>query len=262
MAAQSKNVQEVLKLDKIDKTFNPGSPDALHALDELSLSIREGDFITLIGSNGAGKSTMLNAIAGSFKLDSGTIYLRDKDITKLSEEDRAAFVARVFQDPKLGTAPRMTVAENLALAARRGKSRGLRLAINAEDREAFKEVLAPVGLGLEDRLDSEIGLLSGGQRQAISLIMTSLVKPDILLLDEHTANLDPKTAKVILELTKKMIEDNKLSAIMITHNLSDALEYGNRMVFLHKGKVLHDYSQEEKKEFSTLELFELMGKYQ
>ena len=247
-----------MRLENISKVFNKGTADAFFALNGINYQINQGDFITIVGGNGAGKSTMLNAIAGNFPLDSGRIYLRDQDITKTDEVDRAAYVARVFQDAKQGTAPRMTVAENLALAERRGESRRLRLALSDDQRGRYQDMLKSLNLGLENRLDAEIGLLSGGQRQAIALLMATMKKPEILLLDEHTAALDPKTSRKILEITAERVAEDRLTAIMITHNLQDALTYGNRMLHLHRGQVVKDYTAEEKAQLTAGQLYEIM----
>lgn len=241
----------VLSLKGLTKQFNKGTPNQNTILNDLNLEVKKGDFITIIGGNGAGKSTLLNSIAGNFMIDKGSILLGEKDLTPLKEEKRAGSIGRVFQDPVMGTAPRMTVGENLAIAYRRGKKRSLRKGTSDKEREYFKQVLAELGLGLENRLDSEMGLLSGGQRQSIALLMATMNKPDLLLLDEHTAALDPKTAKVVLELTKRRIEQEELTALMITHNMSDALKYGNRLIMLDGGKVIVDLSGDEKKNLTV-----------
>ncbi len=251
-------MSQILKLNNINKTFNPGTLDAFHALKGIDLSVNQGDFITIVGGNGAGKSTLLNAIAGTFALDSGEIFLEEKDITTKSEEERAGSISRVFQDPKMGTAPRMTVAENLALAAKRGQKRGLSMAITNDKEAYFSQTLSQIGLGLENRLNAEMGKLSGGQRQSIALLMATIVKPKLLLLDEHTAALDPKTSRRILELTNQQVQEEKLTALMITHNLQDALTYGNRMILLHHGEIIRDFTQEEKENLSSQELYTIM----
>ncbi|MHA6566438.1 ABC transporter ATP-binding protein [Aerococcus urinae] len=251
-------MSQVLKLNNINKTFNPGTLDAFHALKVIDLSVNQGDFITIVGGNGAGKSTLLNAIAGTFALDSGEIFLEEKDITTKSEEERAGSISRVFQDPKMGTAPRMTVAENLALAAKRGQKRGLSMAITNDKEAYFSQTLSQIGLGLENRLNAEMGKLSGGQRQSIALLMATIVKPKLLLLDEHTAALDPKTSRRILELTNQQVQEENLTALMITHNLQDALTYGNRMILLHHGEIIRDFTQEEKENLSSQELYTIM----
>ena len=218
-----------IKINKIDKTFFPGTIREQHALKNVSLEIKDGDFITILGGNGAGKSTFLNALAGSFSLDSGD-----------------------------GTAPRMTVAQNMSLALRRGKTRGFKIGTTKEDKKLFRELLATLDLGLEDRLDSEMGLLSGGQRQAIGLLMATMTTPKLLLLDEHTAALDPKTQKKIMELTRQKIEEKKLTALMITHNIQDAVKYGNRIIILHRGELVRDISKEEKDKLDAKALYELL----
>lgn len=245
----------ILSLNNVSKTFYPGSVNQVEALRNINLHVEKGDFITLVGGNGAGKSTLLNAISGYFFPDAGEIIVNDQDITYLKEEKRAGMISRVFQDPKMGTAPRMTVQENLSLAYRRGERRGLHLGTSKEETKLYKEQLASLGLGLENRLDAEIGLLSGGQRQSIALLMATLKRPDILLLDEHTAALDPKTAKLILELTDRKVKEMGLTSIMITHNLQDALTYGNRMLVLHHGQIVRDFNQAEKAELTTESLF-------
>lgn len=249
----------LLEINKARKIFNKRTPDAFAALDDLSLTVEKGDFITIVGGNGAGKSTLLNAIAGTFLLDSGAITLNDKDISRLAEEGRAKFVSRVFQNPSMGTAPRMTVEENLSLALKRGQKRGLGLAIKDDNRKQFQEALSQLHLGLENRLDAEIGLLSGGQRQAIALLMATITKPEILLLDEHTAALDAKTSKRILEISSDQVKDHNLTALMITHNLQDALLYGNRMILLHHGKIIKDFSKEEKDQLTAADLYQIMA---
>ena len=235
-----------IKINKIDKTFFPGTIREQHALKNVSLEIQDGDFITILGGNGAGKSTFLNALAGSFSLDGGEILIEGKDVSNMVEHKRAGFISRVFQNPLDGTAPRMTVAQNMSLALRRGRVRGFKLGTTKEDRKLFKELLVTLDLGLEDRLDSEMGLLSGGQRQAIALLMATMTTPKLLLLDEHTAALDPKTQKKIMELTRQKIEEKKLTALMITHNIQDAVKYGNRIIVLHRGELVRDISKEEK----------------
>lgn len=245
----------ILTLQNVSKTFYPGSINEVKALQDINLTVNKGDFITLVGGNGAGKSTLLNAISGYFFPDSGQITINDQTITYLKEEKRAPFISRVFQDPKMGTAPRMTVKENLALAYRRGERRRLKIGISQEEKQLYHEQLQSLGLGLERRMDAEIGLLSGGQRQSIALLMATLKRPDILLLDEHTAALDPKTAKLVLELTDKKVKEMGLTSIMITHNLEDALTYGNRMLVLHHGQIVKDYSQAEKEQLTTEAVF-------
>lgn len=252
-------MKEVVLVDQISKSFKKGSQDIFLALDQLSLSIYPGDFITVVGGNGAGKSTFFQALAGSFFVDSGSIWIKGKDVTRENEMERAKNISRVFQDPKMGVAPRMTVAENLALAERRGLSRGLHLALNQDLKEKYKYLLKPLGLGLETRLDTAMEFLSGGQRQAVALVMATLVRPDILLLDEHTASLDPKTSRIILEETKKQIKEKELTSLMITHNLKDALDFGNRMILLNHGKLYREFTWEEKKKMTPTDLYALMS---
>lgn len=248
-----------ISIQQLSKTFFPGTSREHQALKGINLSIADGDFITIVGGNGAGKSTFLNAIAGNFSIDEGSIAVGDKSIELMPEYERAAFISRVFQDPMQGTAPRMTVAENLALANRRGKKRSLFKATSKEELDQFSALLAPIGLGLEDRLHTEIGLLSGGQRQAISLVMATMNAPQLLLLDEHTAALDPKTQRKIMQKTKETIEEKQLTALMITHNLSDAIHYGNRLIVMHRGEIVKDYPQEEKQTLTEEELFRYMN---
>ena len=229
---------EMLKLDNIHKTFNPGTINEKIALNGVNLTLNEGDFVTVIGGNGAGKSTTLNAIAGVWPIDSGKIYIGGDDVTKLSEHKRAKYLGRVFQDPMTGTATTMSIEENMAIAARRGEKRGLSWGITHQERDTYREMLKALDLGLEDRLTSKVGLLSGGQRQAITLLMASIKKPKLLLLDEHTAALDPKTAAKVLEISDKIIAENHLTAMMDTHNMKDAIVHGNRLIMMHEGKVI------------------------
>ena len=236
----------MLELKNIYKTFNPGTINEKVALNGLNLTLNEGDFVTVIGGNGAGKSTMLNAVAGTWMVDEGQIIIDGIDVTKLSEHKRAAYLGRVFQDPMTGTAATMGIEENLALAKRRGKTRFLKPGITKKEREEYKELLKILGLGLEDRLTSKVGLLSGGQRQALTLLMATLQKPKLLLLDEHTAALDPKTAAKVLKLTETIVAENNLTTIMITHNMRDAIHYGNRLVMMHEGQIIYDVRGEEK----------------
>ena len=250
----------MLELKNISKTFNPGTINAKTALNGLNLTLNDGDFVTVIGGNGAGKSTMLNIIAGTYPVDSGTITLAGKDITRLPEHKRAKYLGRVFQDPMMGTAATMQIEENLALAARRGMPRTLRLGITKQDREVYREKLEILGLGLEDRMTAKVGLLSGGQRQALTLLMATLQKPQLLLLDEHTAALDPKTAAKVLEVTEKIVHQNKLTTMMITHNMRDAITYGNRLIMMYNGHVAVDVSGEEKKHLTVEQLLELFSK--
>ena len=244
----------MLELHQVCKTFNPGTVNEKAALNHLSLTLEEGDFVTVIGGNGAGKSTMLNAISGVWPVDAGTVRIDGVDVTELSEHQRAVYLGRVFQDPMVGTAGNMTIEENLALAARRGEKRTLRWGIKKSEREQFKELLRPLGLGLEDRLTAKVGLLSGGQRQALTLLMASLKKPKVLLLDEHTAALDPKTAAKVLELSDQIVEEHKLTTLMVTHNMKDAIAHGNRLIMLDAGRVILDIRGEDKKKLTVPEL--------
>lgn len=245
---------EMLKLDNIHKTFNPGTINEKIALNGVNLTLNEGDFVTVIGGNGAGKSTTLNAIAGVWPIDSGKIYIGGDDVTKLSEHKRAKYFGRVFQDPMTGTATTMSIEENMAIAARRGEKRGLSWGITHQERDTYREMLKTLDLGLEDRLTSKVGLLSGGQRQAITLLMASIKKPKLLLLDEHTAALDPKTAAKVLEISDKIIAENHLTAMMVTHNMKDAIVHGNRLIMMHEGKVILNISGEEKKKLTVEDL--------
>lgn len=245
---------EMLKLDNIHKTFNPGTINEKIALNGVNLTLNEGDFVTVIGGNGAGKSTTLNAIAGVWPIDSGKIYIGGDDVTKLSEHKRAKYLGRVFQDPMTGTATTMSIEENMAIATRRGEKRGLSWGITHQERDTYREMLKTLDLGLEDRLTSKVGLLSGGQRQAITLLMASIKKPKLLLLDEHTAALDPKTAAKVLEISDKIIAENHLTAMMVTHNMKDAIVHGNRLIMMHEGKVILNISGEEKKKLTVEDL--------
>lgn len=244
----------MLEIKEIYKTFNKGTVNEKHALNGVNLTLNEGDFCTVIGGNGAGKSTTLNAIAGVWPVDSGAIIIDGKDVSGLSEHKRAPYLGRVFQDPMTGTVADMEIIENLALAARRGKRRGLSWGVKAKEKEKYRELLAEFELGLEDRMSSKVGLLSGGQRQAITLLMATLQKPKLLLLDEHTAALDPKTAAKVLELSDKIIKENNLTALMVTHNMRDAIVHGNRLIMMNNGKVILDISGEEKKKLTVDEL--------
>ena len=246
----------MLEFQNVTKVFNPGTVNEKVAVNNLSLKMEDGDFVTVIGSNGAGKSTMLNLVAGLWKPDSGKILIDDIDVTKMPEHKRAKYIGRVFQDPHDGTASDMNIEENLAIAARRGKKHTLKWGISKTEREAYRELLAGLGLGLEDRMTSKVGLLSGGQRQAITLLMASLESPKILLLDEHTAALDPKTAKVVLELTDKIVSQNHLTTMMVTHNMKDAIAHGNRLIMMNNGSVLLDIKGEEKKNLTIEDLLE------
>ena len=247
----------MLQIKHVSKTFNKGTVNEKQALRDLNLTLKEGDFVTIIGGNGAGKSTMLNAIAGVWPVDEGQIIIDDKDVTKLPEYKRAAFLGRVFQDPMTGTAATMGIEENLALAKRRGKTRLLKPGITKKEREEYKELLKVLGLGLENRLTSKVGLLSGGQRQALTLLMATLQKPKLLLLDEHTAALDPGAAEKVMALTKKIVEENKITTLMITHDMEYALEYGSRTIMLDSGKIVMDLTGKEREEMTTGKLAEL-----
>ena len=249
----------MLELKNIHKTFNPGTVNAKTALSGLNLTLNDGDFVTVIGGNGAGKSTMLNVIAGTIAVDDGQILLDGKDITRLPEHKRAEYLGRVFQDPMMGTAATMQIEENLALAARRGQRRGLKVGITKADRENYKEQLKILGLGLEDRMTAKVGLLSGGQRQALTLLMATLRQPKLLLLDEHTAALDPKTASLVLDATQRIVEASGLTTLMITHNMRDAITYGNRLIMMYDGHVVVDVSGEEKKNLTVEQLLGLFS---
>ena len=250
----------MLEVKGLYKTFNPGSVNEKKALNGIDLTLNEGDFVTVIGGNGAGKSTMLNMIAGVYPVDSGTITIDGINVTKLSEHRRAKYIGRVFQDPRMGTAADMWLEENLAIANRRGKFRGLNWAISGKERKEFKEMLAKLDLGLENRLTTKVGLLSGGQRQAVTLLMAVMNHPKLLLLDEHTAALDPKTAKNVLDLSDKFIEENHLTALMVTHNMRDAIAHGNRLIMMNEGRIILDVRGEEKKNLTVEELLEEFAK--
>ena len=247
----------MLKIENVHKTFNAGTVNEKKALRGLNLHLKPGEFVTVIGGNGAGKSTMLNCVAGAYTVESGKIIIDGTDVTHLPEYKRAKFIGRVFQDPMMGTAATMQIEENLALAARRGKPRTLRSGITNKEREFYKEQLKILDLGLEERMTSKVGLLSGGQRQALTLLMATLQKPKLLLLDEHTAALDPKTAAKVLETTQRIVEENKLTTIMITHNMRDAITYGNRLIMMYDGHVVVDISGEEKKKLKVEDLLAL-----
>lgn len=250
----------MLELKNIYKTFNPGTINEKVALNGLSLTLKEGDFVTVIGGNGAGKSTMLNAVAGTWLVDEGRIIINGTDVTKLSEHKRAAYLGRVFQDPMTGTAATMGIEENLALAKRRGKRRSLLQGITRKEREEYKELLKVLDLGLENRLTSKVGLLSGGQRQALTLLMATLKKPKLLLLDEHTAALDPKTAAKVLEITDMIVNRDHLTTMMITHNMQDAINHGNRLIMMMEGKIILDIEGEEKKKLTVRNLLDQFEK--
>ena len=244
----------MLEVRDIYKTFNPGTINEKRALKGVSLTLEEGDFVTVIGGNGAGKSTLLNAIAGVWPIDAGQILIDGQDVTKLPEHRRAAFLGRVFQDPMNGTAATLGIDENLALASRRGKMRTLKKGIKAAEREEYQELLKPLGLGLEDRMTAKVGLLSGGQRQALTLLMATLKKPKLLLLDEHTAALDPKTAAKVLATTDMIVNRDHLTTLMITHNMKDAIIHGNRLIMMMDGNIILDIRGEEKKRLTVEDL--------
>ena len=246
----------MLEIKNISKTFNPGTINEKKALSDLSLTLKDGDFVTVIGGNGAGKSTLLNAVAGVWPVDCGSILLDGEDITALPEHKRAKYIGRVFQDPMMGTAPNMQMEENLALAMRRGQRRGLRWGVTKAERQEYREKLKTLGLGLEDRMTVKVGLLSGGQRQALTLLMASLRKPKLLLLDEHTAALDPATAAKVLELSDQIVAENGLTALMITHNMSDAIKHGNRLIMMDQGRIILDIEGEDKKHLTKKDLMD------
>lgn len=244
----------MLRIEHIWKTFNVGTVNEKTALKDLSLELKEGDFVTVIGGNGAGKSTMLNAVAGVWPVDEGKIFIDDIDVTRLPEHKRAAYLGRVFQDPMTGTAANMQIQENLALALRRGTFRFLKSGITRAEREEYQEKLKVLDLGLEERMTSKVGLLSGGQRQALTLLMATLKKPKLLLLDEHTAALDPKTAAKVLDATERIVGRDHLTTLMITHNMKDAIAHGNRLIMMYEGNVIYDVSGEEKKKLKVADL--------
>ena len=247
----------MLEILNVSKTFNKGTINEKKALNLLYLHLNPGDFVTIIGGNGAGKSTMLNMVAGVYPIDGGRIIIDGVDISRMPEYKRAKYIGRVFQDPMMGTSAGMQIDENLALAFRRGDSRGLSWGIKKAEKELYKEILAKLGLGT--RMTSKVGLLSGGQRQALTLLMATLKKPKLLLLDEHTAALDPQTAKTVLDLTKQIVDEQKLTAMMVTHNMKDALSIGNRLIMMHSGRVIYDVSGEEKK---SLKVEDLLRKFE
>ena len=251
-------MKNLLEIKEITKVFGEGTVNEKVALNSVSLTLREGDFVTVIGNNGAGKSTLLNCIAGVHNVDKGSIVLDGKDITRLSEHKRARWMGRVFQDPLKGTAFDMTIEENLAIAYYKNKSRGLSPGITSKDRELFREKLSMLEMGLEDKMTQKVKLLSGGQRQALTLFMAAITEPELLLLDEHTAALDPKTADNIMELTNRLVHEKKLTTLMVTHNLKFALQYGNRLIMMHQGHAIMDVSGEEKK---NLPLSDILDKF-
>ena len=249
----------MLDVKNIYKTFNPGTVNEKTALNGVALTLNDGDFATVIGGNGAGKSTLLNAVAGVWPVDSGSISIGGADVTKLPEYKRARYIGRVFQDPMMGTAATMQIEENMALAARRGKARTLRPGITRDERDQYREMLKILDLGLEDRLTSKVGLLSGGQRQALTLLMAALRKPDLLLLDEHTAALDPRTAAKVLEATERIVQKDHLTTLMITHNMKDAIVHGNRLIMMYEGRIVLDISGEDKKKLTVEQLLAKFG---
>lgn len=249
----------MLEVKNVRKTFNPGTINEKIALDGVDLYLNEGDFVTIIGGNGAGKSTTLNAIAGVWDVDDGSIIIDGVDVTRLPEHRRAKYLGRVFQDPMTGTAATMSIEDNMAVAARRGKRRTLRWGISNTERETYREMLKSLDLGLESRMTAKVGLLSGGQRQAITLLMATIQRPKLLLLDEHTAALDPKTAEKVLNISDKIIAENGLTAMMVTHNMKDAISHGNRLIMMHEGRIIYDVCGEEKK---NLQVSDLLAKFE
>ena len=249
----------MLDVQNVYKTFNPGTVNEKAALRGVSLTLNDGDFVTVIGGNGAGKSTLLNAVAGVWPVDSGSISIGGTDVTRLPEHKRARYIGRVFQDPMMGTAATMQIEENMALAARRGRARTLRPGITRDERERYRETLKILDLGLEDRLTSKVGLLSGGQRQALTLLMAALRKPDLLLLDEHTAALDPKTAAKVLDATERIVGKDRLTTLMITHNMKDAIVHGNRLIMMYEGRIALDIKGEDKKKLTVEQLLAKFG---
>jgi putative ABC transport system ATP-binding protein len=249
----------MLEIKDIYKTFNAGTINEKRALQGVSLHLKPGDFVTVIGGNGAGKSTLMNSVSGAYQVDEGKIYIDGKDVTHLPEHKRAQYIGRVFQDPMMGTAATMQIEENMALAARRGKLRTLRPGITKAERAEYKEMLKILDLGLEDRMTAKVGLLSGGQRQALTLLMATLKKPKLLLLDEHTAALDPKTAAKVLDVTERIVSRDNLTTLMITHNMRDAIAYGNRLIMMYDGKIVVDVSGEEKKNLTVEQLLNLFS---
>lgn len=247
----------MLKIKGVSKTFNMGTVNEKKALNKIDLQLEEGDFVTVIGGNGAGKSTILNMIAGVYPIDCGYIYIEDENISLYPEYKRSKLIGRVFQDPMMGTAADMEIQENLAMANRRGFGRGLKWGIKSNEKEMFIEKLKKLELGLEDRMSSKVGLLSGGQRQALTLLMATLQKPKLLLLDEHTAALDPKTAKKVLQITKEIVEADQLTTLMVTHNMKDAITYGNRLIMFHEGEIIFDIRGEEKSKLKVSDLLQM-----
>lgn len=250
-------MDEILELSHIHKYFEQGTVNETHALKGIDLTLAAGDFVTIIGGNGAGKSTLMNTISGAYRPEEGQIKISGQDVTKWSTHKRAKLVSYVFQDTRMGTAGRLTIEENMALANKRGMTRSLSKGVKAKDRDLMRDQLSRLGLGLEDRLTTDMAFLSGGQRQAVTLLMASLKRPDLLLLDEHTAALDPKTSDMVLKITQEMIEDNGLTTLMITHNMQQALSMGNRLIMLHQGRIILDLDQEQKKGMSVKDLMEV-----
>jgi len=250
----------MLTVSSVDKTFFPGTANERRALTEVDLHLEQGDFVTVIGSNGAGKSTLLNIISGDLAPDDGTVTIAGRDVTRLKDHQRASFVGRVFQDPMAGTAPHLSIQENMAIADRRGTGRWLRAGVTRAKKRRFAEELAALELGLEHRLTAKVGLLSGGQRQALTLLMASLKRPKLLLLDEHTAALDPKTAAKVLELSDRIVAENELTTMMVTHNMKDAIVHGNRLIMMYDGNIVIDVSGEEKKKLTVPDLLDLFSK--
>lgn len=250
-------MQPVLRINNLHQYFERGTVNENHVLRGINLSLAPGEFVTIIGGNGAGKSTLLNSVAGTLPIEEGQMFLNEEEITKHSVTRRSKKISRVFQDPKMGTAVRLSVEENLALAMKRGQKRGFSLGVKSKDRSFFQEQLAMLNLNLENRLDAEIGLLSGGQRQAITLLMATLQRPDLILLDEHTAALDPKTSLTVMGLTERLIREQELTAFMVTHNMEDAIQFGNRLIMLHQGQIALDLKQEEKQNLTVPKLMEL-----
>lgn len=244
----------MLKIEGLYKTFESKTSNEVHAINGIDLTINDGDFITVIGSNGAGKSTLLNLLSGSAIPDMGKIYIDDEDVTKLPEYKRAKYIGRVFQDPKVGTCPDLSILENMSIASRRGQKRTLKLGMSKQEKEDYIEKIKILNLGLENRVKTKAGLLSGGQRQALTLLMSTLVRPKLLLLDEHTAALDPKTAELVLKTTEEIISKENLTAFMVTHNMKDALKYGNRLIMMNQGKIILDINSEEKKNLTVADL--------
>ncbi|MGO1985148.1 ABC transporter ATP-binding protein [Corynebacterium casei] len=250
----------MLKIDSISKTFFAGTANERKALVDVSLHLNPGDFVTVIGSNGAGKSTLLNSISGRLIVDSGTISIEGKNVSRQPEHNRAKIVGRVFQDPMAGTAPNLTIEENLSLAYLRGKGRGLSLGLNSKRRAFFREQLESLELGLEDRMGSKVGLLSGGQRQALSLLMAGFTNPDVMLLDEHTAALDPQRAELVTTLTERIVSQGNLTTLMVTHNMAQAIQVGNRLIMMHDGKIIYEASEEQKQKLTVQDLMSEFAK--